>query len=136
MILIRPLLREECTFHSDGHWNDGELVAARDLYKVLWPGELVFCPWTEEVDGVQTAGCEVEALNAAPTVIGPQVSVEEKLSQLQRTRSAMRTVKSQLPIRITFPVLPSGSVLMRGCRSWIAASLRRSGRGLGAYLHP
>lgn len=71
------MLRGESDFSSDGGWYDRDWVATRDLYKVLWPGELVFCPWAADPDGI------LKADNATPAVIEARVSVEEKLRQLQ-----------------------------------------------------
>jgi len=93
------LLREECKFHSDGGWDDDEWVAARDLYQILWPGELVFCPWAEEVEGVQTAGYEDEVLNATPAVVETQESGEEKLRQLQLDTASLSRLSG--PVKST-----------------------------------
>ncbi|KAK3322824.1 heterokaryon incompatibility protein-domain-containing protein [Apodospora peruviana] len=77
-ILLRAhyLWREGFSVESDGHWDNELWVNARELYKLLWPGELVWCPWTErsEATGEQTAGYKVEVLNNS-SALTPETAI-------------------------------------------------------------
>ncbi|KAM7202261.1 Heterokaryon incompatibility protein (HET) domain containing protein [Rhypophila sp. PSN 637] len=77
---------------SDGYWGETEWMDARNLCRILWPDEPAYCPWKETVDGVQTAGFEVEMLIAAPSNALTQsdnLTVEGKLRQMQLDQESL-----------------------------------------------